>query len=450
MNNQHVTKKEKLSYSLGELGSNLFWQSFNMFLLYFYTDIYGISAAAVGTIFLISRTWDVFADGAVGIVSDRTKTRWGSFRPYILWFAVPFSIMGVLTFTTPDFGNTGKIVYALVTYSLMMMLYSLVMIPYNSLVGVMTPSLKERNSVSSLKFVFAFTGGIIVQACTLRFVDYFGKGDRQHGYMITMAIFSAITMILLMNAFIHTKERVKPINQINSAVKTDLKDLFSNPPWIAIVISNLLVSVHFAIKSGTLLYYFKYYLNNESLAAAFMVTGTVASVIGAFLIPHVLKWIDKKHAFLLLMVSAGIFSALAYFPRPDDIAAIFIIYALGSLCLSAVFPIFWAMWADIADYSEWKNGRRATGLVFSASGMGGKFGWSIGSAFLGWILTAIGFHANIVQSPDTLKGMVLLFTIVPAVATVLAGLPMFWYTLTDSKMKDITRELEERKSNSNV
>lgn len=442
--NNHVPTREKFSYSLGELGSNLFWSSFNMFLMFFYTDIYGISAATVGTIFLVSRTWDVFVDGAVGIVADRTKTRWGKFRPYILWFTIPFAIMGVLTFTTPGFGYTGKTIYALVTYSLMMILYSLVMIPYNSLMGVMTPEANERNSISSLKFVFAFSGGIIVQYLTLYMVDYFGKGDKQQGYMLTMTCFSVLTMVLLLNAFAQTKERVVPINEAQNPIRTDLKDLISNFPWIIIMLSNLLVMIHIAFRTGTLIYYFKYYLHNEKLAALFMVTGSVASVVGSLLVPYFLKKVNKKHAYLILNLVAGIFSALAYFPQNNDILSIFVFYAIASLCLSSTFPILWTMLADVADYSEWKTGRRATGLIFSASGMGGKFGWSIGSAFVGWILTAIGFKANVVQNGETLHGMVLLFSIIPAVFTVFAGLLMVWYPLGNHKMKSIAADLELR------
>jgi glycoside/pentoside/hexuronide:cation symporter, GPH family len=445
MNTTPVSAREKLSYSLGEFGSNLFWQSFNMFLMFFYTDIYGISAVTVGTIFLVARCWDVFADGAVGVISDRTQTRWGKFRPYILWFAIPFSVVGVLTFSTPPFGNTGKVIYALITYTLMMSLYSLVMIPYNSLLGVMSSDQKERNSISTWKFAFAFSSGIVVQYSTLRLVDLFGKGDRQTGYSLTVLFFAIITAALLIFAFYNTKERVTSVNQQNTLLKDDLKDLFANIPWVVVTIANLTMSAYLGIRLGVVMYYFKYYLDREAMAAIFMVTGTLGSLLGTLLVPLILRFISKQGAFFWLMLGSSIFTVLSYFPGPDQLIPIFLWYGLASLGLGAVFPILWTMLADAADYSEWKNGRRATGLVYSASGLCGKFGWSVGSAMLGWILGAYGFHPNQIQAAGTLSGIRLLFSIIPAAGTLVAAIIMYWYPITDAKLKEIAEAMAVRK-----
>ncbi|RPJ59208.1 MAG: MFS transporter, partial [Acidobacteria bacterium] len=254
-----VPIREKAGYALGDVASCIFWQTLGSFLLFFYTDVFGISAAAAGTMFLVTRLWDAVNDPMLGAIADRTKTRWGKFRPYLLWMAVPFGISGVLLFTTPDFGPTGKLVYAYITYNLMMMVYTAINIPYSSLLGVITSNPVERVSLSSYKFVGAFTGGLLIQAFTLPLVGYFGQGNRAVGFQYTMILYAVVAVALFVATFLSIKERVQPVAGQKSKIIDDLRDLSKNKPWIILLLLGLFTLAYVAIRNGITLYYFRYY-----------------------------------------------------------------------------------------------------------------------------------------------------------------------------------------------
>ncbi len=455
---------EKVGYSLGDTASNLFWQTFSMFLLFFYTDIFGISAAAAGTMFLITRIWDTVNDPLMGIIADRTNTRWGKFRPYLLWMAVPFGVIGVFTFVTPDFGESGKIIYAYVTYSLMMMIYTGINIPYSALMGVLTPNSLERTSVSSFRFVAAFAGGLIVQGTALKLVKVTGGGDPAAGWQWTMTIFAVLAVALFLTTFATTKERVQPSRAQVTSLTKDLRDLLSNIPWLMLFIIGIFLLTFVSIRNGSIIYYFKYFVGDQSfrlfgktfnydrdvLASAFMVAGSLANIAGVLSTRYISGLFGKKKAFIILMMLTTVLTAAFYLFGNDDIIPMFIIQVLISLIMGPLSPMIWAMYTDTADYSEWMNGRRATGLVMSASTMAQKFGWTIGGALAGWLLASFGFKANQVQSAETLHGIRLLISIIPAVCALIGAAAMFFYRLDDATLKQIETDLRERKTASDI
>ncbi len=443
--NGYVSVREKLGYGLGEFSSSIVWQTLMFFLPAFYTDTFGLTAAAAGTMFLIVRLFDAFDDPIMGVIADRTNTRWGKFRPYILWFAVPYGIVAVLMFTTPDFSYGGKLIYAYVTYSLMMLIYTAIMIPYNSIVGVISPLSAERTSVASYKFVMAYLAGMSVQALIIPMVKKFGQGNDAQGYQYAMMLLGGISIIFFLVAFMVVRERVEPDPAMSTSVKKDLKDLLKNKYWILIFFTSLFVLIYVAVRSGAIMYYFQYYLGKKELASAFMVSGTLAVLIGVLPTRWLSAKMGKARLFIVCLVIIAISQVLFFFAGPEDIVLIFAAQIVFSLASGPTMPLVWAMLADTTDYSEWETGRRATGLVYSATGIAFKGGFSIGGAVAMWILAAFGYVANVQQTAHSLLGIRLLMSWVPAVIAVLAIIPLIFYKLDDKTVQKIETELKERK-----
>lgn len=725
-----LSLKEKLGYATGDFASNLFWQPFTIFLLYYYTDIFGLSAAAVGTMFLVTRVWDTFFDPLVGIIADRTQTRWGKFRPYLLWLAIPFGVIGALTYLAPDLSQGGKLIFAYVTYTLMMMIYSLINVPYSALLGVISPDPHARESAASYKFVFAFLAGIIIQAATLPLVNQLGKGDTQivdtrlendkliltekgtgsarvivsaidslgssqstefvvkilkegltppkinaqpptdtlwagfntyeidltqffkvssdeslkfevqsdnprvakvsvknnkltiyekgkglatitinasnragtatltlpiviseagnsfprvvapsqpltlernfkshaisitnlfadadreplhyfatssdpkvvgvtvkdgqlvikevglgisrillyaydsrggfacdtlhisvvqpgnnppvvqhplsnlmldkgfksdticlasvfsdvdgnhltysitvvneaKGYFHTMSVFALIAILMFFVTFATTRERVQPISEKVSSIKDDLKDLLQNKPWLALFALSIFMQIYVAVRQSAIIYYFKYYVGNTQLASLYLVAGTLASLAGAFLIQFAAKKYGKKSSFIVLIVMGSLFTILTYYVKPDQLLPMFALQTILQFFTGPLSPLLWAMYTDSADYSEWKTGRRATGLILSASVFSLKFGWAIGSAITGWLLAYFGFQANVLQNAHAQDGIRLLISYIPTIGLVLAGFTMLFYRLNEKTLAQMTAELAQRRN----
>ncbi len=724
--NSHLSAKEKIGYGLGDTASNLYFQMFINFLLFFYTDVFGIPAATAGTLFMVSRFWDAVNDPMMGVIADRTNTKWGKFRPYLLWMMVPMTIVGVLMFTTPDLSLTGKIIYAYITYILMMMTYTAINIPYSALMGVLSPYSSERTSASTYRFVLAFVGAFVIQGLTLPLVNFTGhetdgyhyadqtitlqendtkackiivhandgqeerksqflvkinrksalgphaikpgedieltagfskhqlnlnnyfkapqnqslnydvkifdetvvnaaiqddstlhliengigktrakitafydkyrktdltfdviiseknnqppvlttpledftfklneestaldlsqyfkdedaldfridsknkealiteldgntallefkesgiseititandnrggiteasffaavKSDENNppstykaidnielqegfgthtvdiskvfkdldndnltysitkvnmarGFPITMGIFGVLGMVLFFITFISTKERVQPPVRQDSSLKNDLKDLLANKPWMILLVMGIFTLGYVIIRMGTIMYYFKYYIGNELLASAFMVVGTVAVIAGTASTQYLSKIFGKKKLYLIVMALSSVLTILFYYVPKDQIIMIFTVHILISLVMAPQAPLLWAMYADTADYSQWKNGRRATGLVFSAATFSQKFGMAIGGGLAGWLLSLFNFEPNVAQSPETITGIKLMMSYIPAGATIIAAIAALFYPLDDTTMEKIEDDLQKREA----
>ena len=450
---------EKIGYGFGDMASSMFWKLFGAYLMIFYTDVFGLPAAVVGTMFLITRIWDSAFDPIVGVVADRTHSRWGKFRPYLLWLAVPFGIIGVLTFVTPDWSPTGKLVYAYVTYSLMMMIYSAINVPYASLLGVMSPNPKERNTLSTYRMTFAYIGSFIALLLFMPLVNFFSGnskdlGDQQTGWTMAVVVIAILCIILFFGCFAWTKERVKPIKEAQNPLKEDLKDLFKNKPWWILLGAGVAALVFNSIRDGATVYYFKYFVVEEDyatvsffgmsfvLSGLYLALGQAANIIGVIAAAPVSNRIGKRNTYMWAMIIATVLSVIFYWFDKEDLIWMFVFQALISICAGSIFPLLWSMYADCADYSELKTGNRATGLIFSSSSMSQKFGWAIGTAITGWLLGFFGFQANAVQSEEAISCIKMFLSFLPAVGTILSVVFISMYPLTEKKMKDITTELE--------
>lgn len=451
--------REKIGYSLGDTASNIFWQTFSFFLLYFYTDVFGIAAAAAGTMFLITRIWDTLLDPVMGVIADRTDSRWGKFRPYLLWTALPFGLIGVFTFITPDLGPAGKLIYAYVTYSMMMTVYTVINIPYSALMAVMSPDSHERTKLASFRFVAAFAGGLMVQYSANDMVEFYGRGNEALGWQWTMTVYAAVAALLFLISFATTRERVLPPKSQKSNLKEDIVNLCKNGPWVILFGAGICLMSYVSIRNGTIIYYFKYLVNDREihlfgnvwqvshgkLASMFMVIGSIANIVGVLFAPVVARYVGKVRGYILMMVLASVLTAIYWILAPGDVIWMFVLQILISLVMGPMSPILWSMYTDATDYSEWKYGRRATGLVMSASTMAQKFGWTIGGGIAGWLLAAYGFRANITQSADSITGITLMMSLFPAVGGILGAFLMFFYRLDNKTMKKIEEDLEQRR-----
>ncbi len=487
---QKLSILDKVGYAFGDGASNLFWMTFIYFQINFYTDVFFYTPDAalertllekLGALLLLTRVFDMAFDLFMGVMGDRTKTRWGKFRPYLLWFAVPFGIISVLTFTTPGFSPNGKLIYAYITLSLMMMVYSAINIPYSALMGVISPDSQERTGVASYRFAFAFGAGLVVQYSTLYLVDYFGKvkpgmsgtllaAAKAHGYQLTMAIYAIAAASLFFLTFALTRERVQPFHE-KSTLGQDLKDLATNVPWLILFFMGTLTVCAVAIRSGAILYYFRYYVGDQSvysfhfhvgsylfqhnvggkeLPGLFMVAGTLLSLLGSLVIQHVTRFAGRKATYIGLVVMGSFFLVASYWVRPEQILLMFVFQVLYSAATGPTSAVLWAMFADSADYSEWRTGRRATGLVFSAAGMSNKLGWSIGGPVIVWLLAIFGYQANVAQTPQALHGILLLFTMIPAAGFLLTGVGLIFYPLSEARMKELQAELQTRQATGKV
>lgn len=464
-----IRLSEKIGYGLGDMSSSMFWKLFGAYLMIFYTDVFGISAAVVGTMFAVTRVWDSFFDPVVGAVADRTSSRWGRFRPYLLFLAVPFGVIGILTFLTPPFGQTGKIVYAFITYALMMMVYSAINVPYASLLGVMSPDPADRNTLATYRMTFAYLGSFLALLLFMPLVNAFGGGDSggpmlgwltapQAGWLMAAGVIAVVCVLLFLGCFALTKERVRPVRQGKTSLKTDLRDLLHNRPWWILLGAGVASLVFNSIRDGATVYYFKYYVDETAvgsisflglpfvLSGLYLAVGQAANILGIILAAPVSNRIGKRRTFMAAMAVASVLSIAFFWLGKDQLVPIFILQALISVCAGSIFPLLWSMYADCADYSELQTGNRATGLIFSSSSMSQKFGWAFGTAITGWMLAQFGFQANAVQSAETLQGIRMFLSLLPAAGAFLSLVFIYFYPLSEQKMRQITHELEEKRT----
>lgn len=453
-----IKLKEKIGYGFGDAASSMYWKIFSFYLAIFYTDVFGISAAAAGTMFLVTRIWDTANDPIMGIISDRTNTRWGKFRPYLMWIAFPMGIIGVLLFTTPDLDMNGKIIYAYITYTLMMMAYTAINVPYASLLGVMTANSDERTSFASYRMVFAFGGSLLVVAIFQPLLDYFQTMvDVSTAYQLTLVVIGSLAIIFFLLTFSWTKERIKAPKNQKRDLSQDFKDLLGNAPWFILLGAGVSTLIFNSVRDGVALYYFKYFVTDDTAVSLsqmtftygtlYLLLGQALNMLGVIMAKPISAKLGKRKTFMFAMFIAAFLSCFFFFLDKDQFFLIYLLQALISFCAGIIFPLLWSMYADIADYSQWKTGRRATGLIFSASSMSQKLGWTLGGSLTLWLLAFYGFEANVDQTPDTIGGIISLMSFIPAGAALLSGLFMILYNLTDEKMEEVIAELEIRRNN---
>ena len=437
--------KEKLGYGLGDTASHFVWDMVGFWLLFFYTDVYRIPAAAAGTIMMVARFWDMAIDPVVGIVSDRTQTRWGKFRPYILFGAVPYAALSILTFTTPNLGDMGKIIYAGATYVLLMTAYAAVNLPYSSLAAVMSSDTYERAGLNTYRFICAFAGQFVVTGLALTLAKYFGAGDKAKGFQDTVILFGFLSLVFFFITFMTTRERVRPSSALPSSLKEDLKNLFRNQPWIIVACVGIVSFVMFAIQNSAIAYYFKYYIGQEDSVQLFNVVGTIALIVALPLSKPLARKFGNRNVFIGSSILSGLFFAAIYLPGKNSIAAIYVLNILAKMAYAPAVPLLWTMIADTADYSEWKSGRRATGLYFSAATFAQKAGWGIGAAIAGWLLTIFNYVPNAIQTPAALLGIKLLVSVIPGALYMSCALFMIFYAIDSGTTDRMKADLDARR-----
>ncbi len=483
---EKLSFREKAGYSLGDAAANFVFQTMILFQLNFYTDTMGITAAVAGTILLVGRLWDAFFDPMMGVIADRTNTRWGKFRPWVLWTALPWGAFMVLAYTKPDFGPAGLIFYAAFTNIALMTLYSMNNTPYSALSGVMTGDGNERTSLSSFRFVAAMIAQLIVGGFTLPLVAKFGQGDAARGWQMTMALWAAVCVACFLITFLSTRERIQPDPNQKLNAKEDFAGLLRNGPWIAMFTLTL---VHFAVlamRGGTLLYYFQYYVDKQRLfevLAALGLTGEAAAggagrwlletfgllvnaertnvasvgyslfnmssqavtVVGVLCSTLLAMRYGKKAVALAGFALTTLFMAAFALVPATSIGAMLALEYLRVLSYGPTIPLLWAMFADVADYAEWKTGRRITGTVFATIIFALKAGLSLGGALAGWLLSAYGYQPNVEQSAEALQGIRLTVSAYPALLFAIVILCLARYPIGRKLNLQIQEELAERR-----
>ena len=446
MTSAKLSVKEKIGYSLGDTASHFVWDMVGFWLLFFYTDVYGISAAAAGTIMLIARFWDMAIDPVIGVISDRTNTRWGKFRPYILFGAIPYAVLAILTFTTPHLGETGKILYAAATYILLMTAYAAINLPYSALGAVMTDDTYERAGLNTYRFIAGFTGQFVVTGLALTLAEFFGGGDKAQGFQYTVFLFAGLSLVFFFITFKTTRERVHPPKEQVNSLKEDVGNLFKNKAWIVLALVGIISFIMFAMQNAAIAYYFKYYLGRENNVQLFNVIGTVALIVALPLSKPLAKRFGNKNVFIGSSLISGLFFILIYLPGVTDLTTIYIFNIIAKMAYAPAVPLLWTMIADSADYGEWTTGRRSTGLYFSAAVFAQKAGWGLGAAIAGWILAASSFIPNVVQNDTAITGIKLMVSVIPGILYMSCALFMIFYKINTKTTTLMKEELDARRA----
>jgi len=480
-----LSVKEKIGYSLGDLAANLIFQTLITYLAFFYTDVYRIPAAtAAKVIFVVGLLGAFVFTPLIGLIADRTTTRWGKFRPWILWTSIPFGVLSLLAFSTPDLGDHGKIVYALVTYTLLILVYAANNLPYSALSGVLTGNMAQRNSLSSYRFVAVMVAQFIIQVLLLPLVLILGNGDKVEGFKNTMTLFAIAGTVCFLITFFTTRERIVPVPEQKSGVKQDLADLTRNGPWLVMLALTILVFINLALKGGMYIYYFQYYLSEPALASflqgvgfdgfiesvnallgsaglaafawpkdaptsafsLFNAGGIIFMIVGIGFSQRLADRFGKRNVFGGALLVSTLFLLAFYFYSPQSIWLVFVSYILHGFSYGITIPLLWAMIADVADYSEWKNNRRATAIIFSAMLCGLKIGLSIGGALVAGILSYYGYDADAgVQAPQTVNGIRLAISVFCSLPFLVAVAMLFLYKIDKNMESRIESELGARR-----
>ncbi|HVT73886.1 MAG TPA: MFS transporter [Lacunisphaera sp.] len=464
---------EKFGFGAGDLASNLLFQTFNMFLLFFYTDVVGLGTVAVFWIFAVAKIWDMVNDPIMGAIADRTSSRWGRYRPYILWLAIPYGISAYLLYTVPHLSATAKIFYCAFTYILATMIYTGINIPYCALMGVITPNIQERTSVSQYRFFMAFAGQWLISTFTLPLVRLFGNHpesptyhadlgyDPVRGYPTAMIVFGVLATALFFLTFFTTRERVTAVSHEKSRFRDDWHDLMHNGPWWVLFISAVLNLGNVAVRNGAMLYYLRYCVADSgrllftlnfgffdlevTRTVLFMSAGTLVQVLGVLPTTWLTKRYDKRSLYVWFMLAQGVSFAAIYFVPADNFNLSLALQLLGMFFAGPGPVIVFAMYADVADYSEWRNNRRATGLIVATILFAIKGGIWLGSQLSTLVLWLIGYTRETATDPGVVHGLNVLFTWIPGALAAAAGLILLKYSISDVQMRQIEHDLQARK-----
>ncbi len=482
-NSQKISVIEKIGYSLGDLAANLVFQTLITYLAYFYTDIYGLKNNHASLIMLSVGLIAAFLfNPIIGAIADRTRSKWGKFRPWILYTSIPLGVMALLAFTTPDFAYKGKVIYAACTYTLLLMLYAANNLPYSALSGVITGDMGERNSISSYRFVAVMFAQFFVQVFMLPIIEFAGGGDKAVGIETVMTWLAIIGTVMLLVTFFTTTERIVPSVDQESDLKDDLMDLVKNRPWVIVLCVTILVFVTLALKGGSYVYYFNNYVDEDTLATAispiteflssigmnffgsdaasagfglFNAGGIIFMMVGIALSKKLADKFGKRDVYLYGLLISTLFILVFYFFSPKNVTLMFVSQILHGFFYGITIPLLWAMIADVADYSEWKNNRRATAIIFSAMMVGLKSGLSIGGALVTWILGLYGYinkdavdvGQKIIQPETVAQGAKMLISIYASIPFLIAVALLIFYEINKSLEVKIEHDLKERRNN---
>lgn len=451
-----ISLGEKVGYGLGDLASNFVFHIVNAFLLFYYTNIYGIAPAAAGTLFLVAKVWDAITDPLMGTFADRTHTRFGKYRPFLLWMAVPYGVLGFLAFLGPDLADGGKLAFAYVTYIALMTIYTAINVPYSALMGVITPNPEERASLSTFRFWGAFSAQLIIGLALFPMLAGFGGDDKVASWRSAMGVFSLTAIVLFLVTFFSTRERVPPQEDQSQNLGTNLGLLARNTPLVIMLVVAVLTLAYSGIRWAITHHYLSQVanLNSEKFIlvwdrfSIFYTGGPLAFILGLFMTKKVIALFGKRNALLGLMVLNGLAMIAFYFVPAQNYAAIFWLNLVASFVAGPTPAIVWAMYTDVADYGEWKFGKRITALTFASAMFFQKIGLAIGGALAGWLLSYYGFVKDTVLSLQTKEGITLMFSVFPGVCSILTACVLLFYKLTDQKVEEIAAELERRRSTS--
>ncbi|MEP1444481.1 MAG: MFS transporter [Paraglaciecola sp.] len=451
---QPLSFKEKLGYGLGDMASNFYLGFFGLYLLYYFTDIYGLAPAAVALMLLISKIIDAVSDPLMGAIADRTETKWGKYRPYLLWGALPYGLLGFAIFFGPNFSDTGKLIYAYVTYIGVMLAFTVINVPYSALLAVISPSSEERTKATTYRLVCAGIGTLLIAAFATPLAKFLGDGDDVIGFRLTMAIFAIASVLIFWFTYATTKERIR-LPKHESSILKDISVLLKNTSWIMLACACILVVIGLIARFSSIIYYVKYYMKDSGEAvfwifdrvAVFTSFGIIGQIIGAMIASSLVIYFSKHRIVLFMCLLHSVLLIIGYFVPPEMYSLTVLLHFFGIGTFGVIITLFFSMFTDCAEYGEWLTGKRTSGLTVSASMFALKFGSALGGALPGFILAYVGFVANAEQSLETVTGLRLMATALPAVLFTIGGLMMLFYKLDKEFVAKIENDLKYRRQN---
>ena len=457
---ERLKASEYIGYALGDTASNFFFKFFTIFLTYYYVDVWGVPNKDLLWTLPVVSLIGAFTDPVMGLIADRTQTRWGKFRPWLLWGAIPFGICGYMMFAGPDLSPNGKLIYALVTYALMWTSYSVINVPYSSLLGVVSSSSRTRAVASSFRFVGAFSGALLISLFVRPLVKYLGTSktgelNEMRGFQWTMAIFAIVAVIMFWITFATTRERVKPPSQQKTNVREELGELLRNRPWVLLLIASIFSTTFIALQAGSTVFFFKYVVGGDKTpvflgldrTTVFLTTAAIGQLLGTLCLSSIVRRIDKKHCAAALTATTGLCFAAFYFVPKESFGIMLALNLFAQFCCGPTSALTWALYGDVADYGEWKFGRRSTGLVYSASLFAIKTGVVVSNFLLPFFLARFSFaRGAAMQTPTAVLGITLAFSLVPGFIALLKATTLMIYPLNQKRVDEVERALAARRA----